>query len=71
MSQLPYTISFVIRKLQQIDNLNELPKTKRPPDYIIWDGTSEELDEWLDRVLSDKKHQSEVEFVIKDDDIED
>lgn len=52
LSMLPFTISFVIRKLQQIDNLNELPKEKRPSDDIIWDGTSEEMDEWLDRVLS-------------------
>jgi hypothetical protein len=52
LSMLPFTISFVIRKLQQIDNLNELPKEKRPNDEIIWDGTSEEMDEWLDRVLS-------------------
>lgn len=63
--QLPYTISFVIRKLQQIDNLNELPKEKRPPDDILWDGTSDDLDEWLDKVM-DKKYQPEVELVIKD-----
>jgi hypothetical protein len=69
--QLPYTISFVIRKMQQIDNLNELPKEKRPPDYIIWDGTTEEMDEWLDRVLDHSgKKQTQVEFVIKGSDIE-
>ena len=65
--RVPYTISYVIRKLQQIDNLNELPKEKRPPDNIIWDGTSEELDEWLDKVLGSKDHkpqQATVEFVV-------
>lgn len=66
LTQLPYTISYVIRKLQQIDNLNELPKEKRPPDDILWDGTSEELDEWLEKVLDHKKNQQEVEFIIKD-----
>ena len=65
LSQLPYTISFVIRKMQQIDNLNELPKEKRPPDYILWDGTSEEMEEWLEKVL-DKKQQTEVDILIKD-----
>lgn len=54
LSQLPYTISFVIRKMQQIDNLNELSKEKRPTEEIIWEGTSEELDEWIDRVLNNK-----------------
>lgn len=66
LSQLPYTISYVIRKLQQIDNLNELPKDKRPPDDVIWEGTSEDLDEWLDKVLDTRKKQTEVEFIIKD-----
>ncbi len=70
LKQLPYTISYVIRKLQQVDNLNELPKEKRPPDDIIWDGTSDELDEWLDRVLSNPKNKETVEFIIKDKDIE-
>ena len=65
LSQLPYTISFVIRKMQQIDNLNELPKEKRPPDSILWDGTSEEMDEWLSKVL-DHKAQTEVDIIIKD-----
>lgn len=65
LSQLPYTISFVIRKMQQIDNLNELPKDKRPPDSILWDGSSEEMEEWLEKVL-DKKQQTEVDIFIKD-----
>lgn len=65
LSQLPYTISFVIRKMQQIDNLNELPKEKRPPDSILWDGTSEEMEDWLEKVL-DKKQQTEVDILIKD-----
>jgi len=62
VTDLPYTISFTIRKRMQIDNLNELPKDKRPPDSIIWDGTSEEIDEWLDRVFSNEKN--EVDLVI-------
>lgn len=67
LHEIPYTYSYVIRKLQQIDNLNELPKEKRPTDDIIWDGTSEELDEWLEKVLDPKKKaQHEVEFIIKD-----
>lgn len=51
--------------MQQIDNLNELPKDKRPPDSILWDGSSEEMEEWLEKVL-DKKQQTEVDIFIKD-----
>lgn len=68
LSQIPYTISFVIRKMQQIDNLNELPKEQRPPDNILWDGTSEDLDNWLEKVMNPKKkkEQSEIQLLIKD-----
>lgn len=52
---MPYTISYVIRKRQQIDNLNELPKEKRPPENILWEGTSEDLEEWLTDVLKTNK----------------
>lgn len=53
--------------MQQIDNLNELPKEKRPPDDIIWEGTSDELDEWLEKVMSPKKKgMNEIELVITD-----
>ena len=66
LSMLPFTISFVIRKMQQIDNLNELPKEKRPTDDIIWDGTSEEMDEWLDKVLDSRPGTDGIQFSIKD-----
>ncbi len=57
--------------MQQIDNLHELPKEKRPPDDIIWDGTPEEMDEWLERVLDPKKKsQQNVEILIKPNEIE-
>lgn len=53
--------------MQQIDSLNELPKDKRPPDDILWDGTAEDLDEWLNRVLNSKgKTQTNVDILIKD-----
>lgn len=39
----------------QVDNLSELPRDKQPPDDILWEGDSEELDEWLDSVFSAKK----------------
>lgn len=49
----------------------ELPKEKRPPDYIIWDGTPEEIDDWLDRVFDPKKKsQQNVEILIKPNEVE-
>lgn len=37
----------------------ELPKDKRPSDEMIWDGTPEELESWIDRVFH-KKEQTEI-----------
>lgn len=55
LSEVPHTISYVIRKRQQIDSLLELPKDKRPPDDILWDGSPEDLDEWISKVLDRKQ----------------
>lgn len=51
LSDTPHTISYVIRKRQQIDSLSELGKAKFPPLETLWDGTPEDLEEWIDRVL--------------------
>jgi len=69
---LPYTISYVIRKRIQVSNLQEIPKKDRPPDLMIWDSPSEAVDEWLDRIYGDKKNKSktEFEFSISDNEIE-
>ena len=64
----PYTISYVIRKRLQIDGYNELPKDKRPPNEMIWDGSPEELDDWMDTVFDRNKSQT-VEFDISEDEI--
>ena len=65
LSEIPYTVSYVIRKLRQIDNLMELPKDKRPPSRIIWEGTSEDIEEWIDRVVR-KKEPQEINLIIGD-----
>lgn len=69
LADIPYTISFIIRKRQQLDNLNELPKDKRPPESMIWEGDSEELEEWIDNMFSEKK-KNKIELKIKPSDIE-
>ena len=66
---MPHTISYVIRKRQQIDSLSELPKEKRPSDELIWEGSPEDLDDWLSRVFGSKE-QTSVEFSIKDELVE-
>jgi hypothetical protein len=53
----------------QIDNLSELGKDKRPPELMIWDGTSEEIDNWIDKVLSGKK-EPVATLTIREDEIE-
>lgn len=59
LSDTPHTLSYVIRKRQQIDSLSELPEDKRPTDEILWDGSPEDLDEWLKNVM-DSKYKSTV-----------
>jgi len=61
---LPYTLSFVIRKRMQIDSWMELPKEKRPPESI-WDKPRE-LEEWFDRITDNKQ----TEFILNADEIE-
>ena len=59
LSDVPYTISYVIRKRIQLDSFNEVPKDKRPPASLVWDGTSKELDEWFDSVYGKNKNKSD------------
>ena len=59
LHQVPHTISYVIRKRQQIDSLSELPKDKQPPLETLWDGSPEDLDDWISTVF-DKKHKTTV-----------
>lgn len=66
LSDVPYTISFVIRKRQQIDSFNEFPKEQRPPDSIVWDGTPEEIEDWFDRVLKRKKNKVADQMITID-----
>lgn len=63
----PYTISYVLRKRIQIDSLSELPKEKRPPFKILFYGTNEDLESWLETVMN-AKHQDTIE--IREDEIE-
>ena len=57
MNYIPYTISFVIRKRIQVDSMYELPKEKRPPEKMLWEGSSKEIDEWFDKVFKNKPQQ--------------
>jgi hypothetical protein len=68
-TDLPWTMSFVARKRQQVDNLSELPKDKKPPDNIVWWGTSEELEGWIDKVFDKKEPEQDVQFQIEQRDI--
>lgn len=69
LPEVPYTISFVIRKRQQLDNIYELPKEKRPGDDLIWDGTADELDKWYDGVFKGKINPT-AELIFSDNEIE-
>ena len=47
-----------------MDNINELPEEKRPPELMIWDGTVDELNDWIDNTLSGKQ-KSTADVVIE------
>jgi hypothetical protein len=69
---MPWPMTFIIRKRQQIDSLSEIPKNKRPPDKIIWWGTPEELEEWIEKVYPSRDKKSDedgINMIIHDDDI--
>ena len=68
LEDIPYTLAFVMKKRVQIDNFNELEKKKRPPEMMIWDGTGDELEDWLDKVF-DRKPSDTIELVISDNEI--
>jgi hypothetical protein len=53
----------------QIDNLNELPKEKRPSEWMIWEGTSDEMESWIEKVLTGKQSPT-ANLVISEKDIE-
>lgn len=68
VDELPWTISYVIRKRAQIDSYLELPKEKRPPDWMVWYGTNEDLDIWFDKVFERNKRKGgakQDEFIIQ------
>jgi hypothetical protein len=69
LTEIPYTIAYIIRKRQQVDNLMELDKNKRPSDDMIWNGTSEELESFLERVISGKENP-QIDIVFNEFEVE-
>jgi hypothetical protein len=69
LTDIPYTMSYVIRKRQQIDSFNELTEDKRPPESIVWDGTNEEIDSWIKSVIKHERNPN-TSLVITEDEIE-
>jgi hypothetical protein len=71
IKDIPYTLSFLVRKNLQVDGLSELSRDKRPPEKMLWYGAPEEVDDWLDRALGVKKtnYQNTIEFEIDEGEI--
>ena len=70
IEDVPNTISYVIKKRVQLDNLNEIPKDKRPTERMIWEGIPEDIEEWLDRAYDRKKPKQTAEIFISSDEVE-
>lgn len=52
-----------------MDSFLEIPKEKRPPDSLIWWGSTEEIEDWFD-VIFQRKNKEEASFEIDPRDIE-
>jgi hypothetical protein len=70
LSEVPSTISFVIRKRQQLDSFSELPDEKKPPESIIWEGTSEDIEDWFDRVFERNNKKQDTDIIIDLDEVD-
>jgi len=44
----------------QLDSYQEVPKDKRPPDNLIWWGTTEDVEGWFDMVFSSKGKEEAI-----------
>ena len=64
LTELPYTISYVIRKRLQVSSLQEMPKDKRVPEMTIWDGSAEEIEEWIKKNIR-KGGRKKVEIITE------
>lgn len=60
IKDIPYTLSFCIKKSKQIDSFFELPKDKQPPESI-WDD-SQELKYWFDNLYNNEPNQLEFDL---------
>ena len=69
IKDIPHTLSYVIRKRQQIDNLNELPKDKRPSEWMIWWGLPEKMERWLDKIFEGKS-EPKANIILTESEIE-
>ena len=58
-----------MRKRAQVDNYNELPTEKRPPEDLIWWGYSEDIDHWFDKVYK-RNENTEHDIMLEVDDSE-
>lgn len=54
----------------QVDGLNELPRDKRPPDSIMWSNSTKHLDDWIDKVLYNKKSDKSKDTLLSISEIE-
>lgn len=68
LHEIPYTISFVVKKRQQLDSIYELEESKRPPESLIWNGSSEEISDYIQNALA--RRTSGMDILISDNEIE-
>lgn len=58
ITEYPYTLSYCIRKAQQINSFFDLPKKQQPPEKYWFD--EEYLQEWFDNVSANEPNTVEI-----------
>jgi hypothetical protein len=58
-----------VRKRAQIDSFNEMPKSKRPPEDMIWWGTADDIDKWIEKVY-DRNEDPKYDIIMEIDEDE-
>jgi len=53
----------------QIDNFSELLPEKRPTENLIMEGSPEELENWINRVVRGNEKKN-LEFMVNDNEID-
>ena len=66
---MPYHLTFVFRKREQYQKILQLPKEKRPTEFLFWAAPQSKLEEFIDKVLGREDNSNESVLIIDEEEI--